>query len=318
MGRIRPCFTGLQGVQHRCRVARAIVGHCQFQRVFAQGRRQRDMHAGGVVACSVVQEIFHRAAQQGGIGVQHSLVSIGRQFHRHVAARRQRAFAELGGQAAQQGPGLHRLAAQRLCAVLQFAGQVQILDERPQLLALGADVPGLLPHGGGQRGVLFQLFGPAQNQRQRCAHIMADPGDPVRPRVVPPGNDFLAAAQLLTGAVDRVGQLARIAGGGQFHRAAVGNGVQPCRNGPQLPRPPPAEKDAAPHHSGQQHPQRRQQARCRSVHQDGTAVNVVLPDRAAGLRRHKQTVVRRPAEHRPIVEIPAGEGRDFRRCVAFI
>ena len=42
---------------------------------------------------------------------------------------------------------------------------------------------------------------------------MADPGDPVCPRVVPPGNDFLAAAQLLTGAVDRVGQLARIAGG---------------------------------------------------------------------------------------------------------
>lgn len=89
VGRIRPCFTGLQGVQHRCRVARAIVGHRQFQRVFAQGRRQHDMHAGGVVACSVVQEIFHRAAQQGGIGVQHSLVSIGWQFHRYVAARRQ-------------------------------------------------------------------------------------------------------------------------------------------------------------------------------------------------------------------------------------
>ena len=47
-------------------------------------------------------------------------------------------------------------------------------------------------------------------------------------------------------------------------------------------------------------------------------VNIVLPDRTARHGGHKQAVVCRPAEHRPVVKIPPRERGDFRRCVVFI
>ncbi len=48
VGRILPRFTGLQGVQHRRRVARAVVGYRDPQCFSAQDRRQRNMHAGAL------------------------------------------------------------------------------------------------------------------------------------------------------------------------------------------------------------------------------------------------------------------------------
>lgn len=45
-------------------------------------------------------------------------------------------------------------------------------------------------------------------------------------------------------------------------------------------------------------------------------VNIAPPDRTARHGGHKQAVVCRPAEHRPVVKIPPRERGDFRRCVA--
>ena len=59
---------------------------------------------------------------------------------------------------------------------------------------------------------------------------MADPRDPACAGIVPPGDDLIAAAQLLTRAVDRVGQLPRKAVCRQPDRTAIGYGGQPCGN----------------------------------------------------------------------------------------
>ena len=170
-----------------------------------------------------------------------------------------------------------------------------------------------LPIGG-----VLELLGPAQNQRQRCAHIMADPRDPACAGIVPPGDDLIAAAQLLTRAVDRVGQLPRKAVCRQPDRTAIGYGGQPCGNRLQEPRTAPAEQQTACSCHTQQQRQRGQHTRCHGAHKLLIGVNIVLPDRTARHGGHKQAVVCRPAEHRPVVKIPPRERGDFRRCVVFI
>ena len=265
-----------------------------------------------------MQQVFHRAGQQRGVRIQDCLVGVGCNFQRHRAADRQRAVAEFCGQPAQQRPGLGRPAAQRLRAVLQLAGQVQVLDQGTQLLALGADAARLLPRRGGQGGVLLKLLGPAQDQRQRCAHIMADPRDPACAGIVPPGDDLIAAAQLLTRAVDRVGQLPRKAVCRQPDRTAVGHGVQPCGNRLQAPRTAPAEQQTACSCHAQQQRQRGQHTRRHGAHKLLIVANIVLPDRTTRQGGHKQAVVCRPAEHRPVVKIPPRERGNFRRCVVLI
>ena len=305
-------------MQHGGRVARAVVGYRDPQCFSCAHRGKLHLHGAGVVAGRIVQQVFHCAGQQRGVRVQNRLVGVGCNFQRHRAAGRQRAVTELGGQPAQQRSGLGRLAAQRLCAVLQLAGQVQILDQSAQLLALGADAARLLPRRGGQGGVLLELLGPAQNQRQRCAHIMADPRDPACAGIVPPGDDLIAAAQLLTRAVDRVGQLPRKTVCRQPDRTAIGYGGQSCGNRLQAPRTAPAEQQTTCSWHTQQQRQRGQHTRCHGVHKLRIVVNIAPPDRTARHGGHKQAVVCRPAEHRPVVKIPPRERGDFRRCVVFI
>ena len=180
------------------------------------------MHGDCIVADSVVQKVFDGPQQQGFVRLHHRVFCRLGQFQFKGAVTCGGAFVKFGSTPAQERADRHSLAAQRLCAVLQLAGQVQIADERPYLLALGADARGFLPGCGRQGLILLQLLAPAQDQRQRRADVMADACDPIGAGGVPPGDDLIAAAQLLAGLVQLFGQLPGKAGGGQLHRAALG------------------------------------------------------------------------------------------------
>ena len=219
---ILPCFAGLQYGQHGGRVALAVVGHLDGQHAVRRIRPDGDMHGGCIVADSVVQKVFDGPQQQGFVCLHHRVFCRRGQFQFQGAVTCGGAFVKFGGTPAQERADRHSLAAQRLCAVLQLAGQVQIADERPYLLALGADACGLLPGCGRQGLILLQLLAPAQDQRQRRADVMADTCDPIGAGGVSPGDDLIAAAQLLAGLVQLFGQLPGKAGGGQLHRAALG------------------------------------------------------------------------------------------------
>lgn len=81
---------------------------------------------------------------------------------------------------------------------------------------------------------------------------MADPGDPLGSGGIPPGNDLIAAAQLLAGFVQLLGKLPRKAGGRQADRTALRQGIQPGCYGLQAFAPAPAEEQAAPQHHQQE------------------------------------------------------------------
>ena len=219
---ILPCFASLQYGQHGGRVALAVVGHLDGQHAVRRIRADGDMHGGCIVADSIVQKVFDGPQQQGFVRLHHRVFCRLGQFQFKGAVTCGGAFVKFGSTPAQERADRHSLAAQRLCAVLQLAGQVQIADERPYLLALGADARGFLPGCGRQGLILLQLLAPAQDQRQRRADVMADTCDPIGAGGVPPGDDLIAAAQLLAGLVQLFGQLPGKAGGGQLHRAALG------------------------------------------------------------------------------------------------
>ena len=219
---ILPCFASLQYGQHGGRVALAVVGHLDGQHAVRRIRPDGDMHGDCIVADSVVQKVFDGPQQQGFVRLHHRVFCRLGQFQFKGAVTCGGAFVKFGSTPAQEGADRHSLAAQRLCAVLQLAGQVQIANERPYLLALGADARGFLPGCGRQGLILLQLLAPAQDQRQRRADVMADACDPIGASGVSPGDDLIAAAQLLAGLVQLFGQLPGKAGGGQLHRAALG------------------------------------------------------------------------------------------------
>ena len=219
---ILPCFASLQYGQHGGRVALAVVGHLDGQHAVRRIRPDGDMHGGCIVADSVVQKVFDGPQQQGFVRLHHRVFCRRGQFQIQGAVTCGGAFVKFGGTPAQERADSHSLAAQRLCAVLQLAGQVQIADERPYLLALGADSCGFLPGCGRQGLILLQLLAPAQDQRQRRADVMADTCDPIGASGISPGDDLIAAAQLLAGLVQLFGQFPGKAGGGQLHRAALG------------------------------------------------------------------------------------------------
>ena len=84
----------------------------------------------------------------------------------------------------------------------------------------------------------------------------------------------------------------------------IGYGGQSCGNRLQAPRTAPAEQQTTCSWHTQQQRQRGQHTRCHGVHKLRIVVNIAPPDRTARHGGHKQAVVCRPAEHRPVVKIP--------------
>ena len=307
MGGILPQFPVQRG-QHRQRIPRAVVGQGDAQHFFLYTGFDPAVHRRLVVPHTVAQHIFQCTPQQSAVHTEGERLCAGVQVQFHHAVLRQRPVAEIRHEPAQQRPGLAGFPPQRLRAVLQLAGQVQVLHQGTDLLALVADALRFLARLRGHRAVGLDLFRPAQDQRKGRADVVADPRDPVGARFVPALDDLVAAAQLLTGLVQPPGQFPGKALGGQVHAAARQNiqAVGHCLQGAGAA---PADQQAAhedQHHHGDQH--------TAGVGKDprdqvGVAVKVIAGDAALGHAQHQHAVVPDLAKDRVIVQVPAGKGR---------
>ena len=147
---------------------------------------------------------------------------------------------------------------------------------------------------------------------------MADPGDPLGSGGIPLGNDLIAAAQLLAGFVQLLGKLPRKAGGRQADRTALRQGIQPGCYGLQAFAPAPAEEQAAPQHHQQEFHHGGLNAFGQHHYHFLLHVDVILPAGSNLFRHNKQPVIRRPALHGVIGQVPVGEHGNFRCRVPVI
>ena len=232
--------------QHRediGRVTAAVVGDGDSQRLpFLPG-----LHLDGtarVMPGTVAQQIGKCPPKKGFVHIQRQALGPGVQVKIQGAGLPRPGIAEIGDSPAQQFPGTHRCPAQGLGVVLQFTGQVQVLDQAADGLPLGTyrRRPGPLVRR--KSLIVFQLFGVAENQGQRRADIVADPGDPVSAGSVPPGDDLILALQACAGLVQFAGHLGGKAGGRQFHRATGCQRIQTVGHTGQGFGSPPAEHHA--------------------------------------------------------------------------
>lgn len=212
---VLPFRFAVQHGQHALRVAGAVILYGQVQRCFVGIRVESQRDRPRIMAHGVLQHIFQRTGQQSGISVQDGGFYCRGNAAIQCAAGGQGVLTKSRHHPAQKRPRLGGPAAQGLGAVLQLAGQVQVLNQAADFFALGADAARFLSGCCGQGGLPLQLFRPAQDQCQRSADIMADPGDPLGSGGIPPGNDLIAAAQLLAGFVQLLGKLPRKTGGRQ-------------------------------------------------------------------------------------------------------
>ena len=174
----------LQCRQNGRRIACAVVRDGQAEAISGNIRLHLDLYGCRIMPDAVAQQVFQQSFQQGAVHAEFRLLCGSGLLQRHLAGLRLRTFAELRHQLPEQRPRRKFLLAQGLCPIFQLAGQVQILDQGAEFFALGADAAGLLPGSFRQDGVPLQLLRPAQDQRQRGAHIVADPGDPLGAGIV--------------------------------------------------------------------------------------------------------------------------------------
>ena len=121
---------------------------------------------------------------------------------------------------------MNRFASQRLYPVLQFTRQVQIFDQRFDFFALDLNFPSLLSCRIRQLCIPLHLFCQTENQRQRCADIMADTGDPVGAGCIPLLDDLIPVLQLRAGLIELFCQFSSKPFGWQFHRAPFCQSIQ--------------------------------------------------------------------------------------------
>lgn len=221
---VLPFRFAVQHGQHALRVAGAVILYGQVQHCFVGIRVESQRDRPRIMAHGVLQHIFQRTGQQSGISVQDGGFYCRGNAAIQCAAGGQGVLTKSRHYLAQKRPRLGGPAAQGLGAVLQLACQVQVLNQAADFFALGADAARFLSGCCGQGGLPLQLFRPSQDQCQRSADIMADPGDPLGSGGIPPGNDLIAAAQLLAGFVQLLGKLPRKAGGRQADRTALRQG----------------------------------------------------------------------------------------------
>ena len=301
----------LQCRQNGRRVPCAVVRDGQAEAISGNIRLHLDLYGCRIMPDAVAQQVFQQSFQQGAVHAEFRLLCGSGLLQRHLAGLRLRTFAELRHQLPEQRPRRKFLLAQGLCPIFQLAGQVQILDQGAEFFALGADASGLLPGSFRQDGVPLQLLRPAQDQRQRGAHIVADPGDPLGAGIVPPGQQFVPRLQLRTGPVQLFGQFPGKALRRQLYGLPLGQRIQPGSHRFQPLGPLPAEQKTADRCQQQQQPkpQRNGFGKVQDVLRRG--VNAVFPQTTSGKPDDEQAIVLCPAEHRIIVQIPAGKPRHF-------
>ena len=92
---------------------------------------------------------------------------------------------EVADHGSEKPGGLERGRAERLHVIFQPGGQIEVLDQLPDLKALLLDDPGQTPLLFGQGRVLLQIAGVAHNQREGGADVVGDSADPGRAGIIP-------------------------------------------------------------------------------------------------------------------------------------
>ena len=92
-------------------------------------------------------------------------------------------------------------------AVRRRGWAIQVFNQRPDLLALGADSGGFFLLFGLRRRLLRQLLPVSHDQRQRGADVVGDPGDPVGAGGVPAADQLVLLLQITAGLVQLLRQL---------------------------------------------------------------------------------------------------------------
>ena len=139
---------------------------------------QADGAAGAVVADAVGQEIPDGPAQEKGVRLQ-GWEGLLRQIQVQGVSVRLAAVEKVSCCLAQEGGGRNRFPSQGLHGGVQAHGQVQVVDQLPDGLALPADDGGPPVLLRLQGGVPFQLAGMAHHQAEGGADIVGDAVDPV-------------------------------------------------------------------------------------------------------------------------------------------
>lgn len=131
----------VQHAQHRLRIARAVVGYAEREAAALERGGQGDRAAACVVACAVGKQVGDCAVQQRAVRDDLSLFCVAGDAEVQRAAVCQTAVDKVRRVLAQKRADGQRLRAQRLRVVLQLGGEVQVLDQRADALALAGWPP---------------------------------------------------------------------------------------------------------------------------------------------------------------------------------
>ena len=142
----------VQHAQHRLRIARAVVGYAEREAAVLERGGQGDRAAARVVLRAVGKQVGERAVQQRAVRDDLSLSCAAGDAEVQRAVVCRTAVDKVRRALAQKRADGQRVCAQRLRVVLQLGGEVQVLNQRADALALAGDGGGpLLLHGVGLR-----------------------------------------------------------------------------------------------------------------------------------------------------------------------
>ena len=187
---------------------------------------------------------------------------------------------------------------------MQLEGQVQVLNERLDLLALGADSGGfflLLRLG---RRLLRQLLPVAHDQRQRGADVVGNARDPVGAGGVPAADQRVLLLQIAAGLIQLLRQLGGRAGLGQADLFPLRQLPDSRRRFPQGLRAPPAEEQANGSNQTQIDDQQRPDSRQQRVENVVVHIEIEPGHAPLLLPRHQKAKVVAVGHHRVVLQIP--------------
>ena len=201
---------------------------------------------------------------------------------------------------------------------MQLEGQIQVFNQRLDLLALGADSGGFFLLFRLRRRLLRQLLPVSHDQRQRGADVVGDPGDPVGAGGVPAADQLVLLLQITAGLVQLLRQLGGRARLGQMDFLPLRQLPDSRRRLPQRLRAPPAEDQANGNNQTQIDDQQRPDPRQQCV--EDVIVHVEIEPGHAPLLfpRHQQAKVIAVGHHRVVLQIPPGKSRDLRDGVGVV
>ena len=178
----------LQGLERFRRETCSVICHCQDELIFGCGKRKADVTALGVVIHAVLDEVIHGAGNQSGVAFQHGLFGVRRNLNFNAVVIGDPRIQSVGNIGAQQLGQAHRFLVKGLHFIFQLRYQVQILYQLLDLDTLLAHDLCLFPNFPACGSVFGDAAGIPHNHGERCADVVGDAADPIRPRRILPAQ----------------------------------------------------------------------------------------------------------------------------------